>query len=409
MQIGVIADDITGGTDVALMLGKAGGRVVQLIGEPGGPLPQADAVVISLKSRSCPVPEAVTLSLAACRALRAAGARQIMFKYCSTFDSTDQGNIGPVIDALMRETGAGLTVATPAFPANRRTVYQGHLFVGTQLLSASPMKDHPLTPMRDPDLVAVLARQTRRRVGLVAHDRVQEGPEAIARALKAARAGGTEIAIVDGITDRHLIDLGAAVADFPLVTGGSGLALGLAPQPSALRPEPGFAPSRGPRVILSGSCSERTRAQVATAVAAGIPAYRIDPARIDTAAALAWAGSRLSGTPILIHSGADPRSVARARAAAPDVDIAHALEQAFAGIARGLVGSGIASLIVAGGETSGAVLQALGVARLAIGPEIAPGVPWTRSLDHPDLVIAAKSGNFGAEDFFLSAWRTLDD
>ncbi len=408
MKIGVIADDITGATDVALMLGKAGGNVVQMIGLPKCPLPKADAVVISLKTRSCPAAEAVALSLAACESLRAAGARQIMFKYCSTFDSTDDGNIGPVIDALMRATGAKMTVATPAFPANRRTVYQGHLFVGNQLLSESPMKDHPLTPMRDSDLVAALSRQTRRRVGLVSYDAVNAGSAAIGQALDGARGKGTEIVIVDGVSDRHLIDLGSAVRDFPLVTGGSGIALGLAPEPETSLHETLFIPSAGARLILSGSCSERTRAQIAMAIDAGMTAYRIDPASIDTDAAVAWATPRLSTAPILIYSSADPVAVAQAKADAPDVDIAHELEQAFAKIGCALVAAGVGALIVAGGETSGAVLQALGVERLSIGPEIAPGVPWTRSLDHKDLVIAAKSGNFGAHDFFLTGWGKLD-
>ena len=274
MQIGVIADDITGATDVALMLGKRGGRVVQVIGVPAGPLPDADAVVISLKSRSNPVAEAVAQSLAACEALQKAGARQIMFKYCSTFDSTDEGNIGPVIDALMAATGAKQTVATPAFPANGRTVFQGHLFVGNQLLSDSPMKDHPLTPMRDANLVAVLARQNKRKVGLMGFHTVDAGAEAIAAGLKSS---GAEIVIVDAILDRHLIDLGAAIADCPLVTGGSGIALGLAPLPKVQGGAARYQPASGPKLILAGSCSARTRAQVAAAKAARVETFQIDP------------------------------------------------------------------------------------------------------------------------------------
>ncbi len=408
MQIGVIADDITGATDVALMLGKRGGAVLQVIGRPRGPLPKADAVVIALKTRSCAAGEAVAQSLAALEALRAAGARQILFKYCSTFDSTDDGNIGPVIDALMRAMGSTLTVAAPAFPANGRTVYQGHLFVGAQLLSQSPMKDHPLTPMRDPDLVAVLQRQTARRVGLIGHGDVDSGAEAIARALEKAQAAGTEIAIVDAISDRHLTDLAVAIADLPLVTGGSGIALGLAPRPKRADGVLQFKPTDGARLILAGSCSVRTRAQVALAVAAGMAAFRIDPSNIDTKAAIDCAKVLLSDTPVLIYSSADPEAVAKAKAAPQGADVAARLEAAFADIACALVAAGVGRLIVAGGETSGAVLQALGVERLAIGPEIAPGVPWTRSLDHAGLCIAAKSGNFGAEDFFLTAWDVLD-
>jgi 3-dehydrotetronate 4-kinase len=400
MQIGVIADDITGATDVALMLGKRGGSVVQVIGVPKGPLPNADAVVISLKSRSNPVAEAVAQSLAACTALQQAGARQIMFKYCSTFDSTDEGNIGPVIDALMKATGARMTVATPAFPANGRTVFQGHLFVGTQLLSDSPMKDHPLTPMRDSNLVAVLGRQTKRKVGLLAYHTVDAGAGPIAAGLAAA---GAEIVIVDAILDRHLIDLGAAIADLPLVTGGSGIALGLAPLPKVQGGVAQYRPASGPKLILAGSCSARTRAQVATAMAAGLEAFQIDPDAIDAAAAIEWAKARLSDAPILIYSSADPADVTKAKAA-NGLGVAERLEAAFGDIGAALAASGVRKLIVAGGETSGAVFQALGITQLAIGPEIAPGVPWTRSLDHLDLILAAKSGNFGAEDFFLTAW-----
>jgi 3-dehydrotetronate 4-kinase len=407
-MIGVIADDITGGTDVALMLTKRGGHVVQFIGLPDGPLPQADAVVISLKTRSCPPAEAVAQAQAACVALQEGGAGPILFKYCSTFDSTDAGNIGPVIDALMTATGAALTVACPAFPANGRTVYQGHLFVGRQLLSDSPMKDHPLTPMHDPDLVAVLQRQTTRRVGLVAHDAVDPGPWAVAQALAAARAANLEMVIVDAITDRHLIDLATGAADLPLLTGGSGLALGLAPVPEIRQGVGGFQTTGGARLILAGSCSARTRAQVAAAQAAGMASLQIDPAQIDVPAAVAWALQQVPDAPVLIYSSADPADVARSVAIAGGADVAARIETCFADIASALVAKGVGQLIVAGGETSGAVLAGLGVRRLAIGPEIAPGVPWTRSLDHPALCIAAKSGNFGAEDFFLTAWSMLD-
>jgi uncharacterized protein YgbK (DUF1537 family) len=403
MQIGVIADDITGATDVALMLGKRGGSVVQVIGVPLGPLPDADAVVISLKSRSTPAADAVAQSLAACAALQKAGAKQIMFKYCSTFDSTDDGNIGPVIDALMQATGATLTVATPAFPANGRTVFQGHLFVGQQLLSDSPMKDHPLTPMRQSNLVTVLARQTKRKVALLGYHSVESGAGAIVRGLATARDTGVEIVIVDAILDRHLTDLGAAIADFPLVTGGSGIALGLAPMRLMQGGTALYRPASGPKVILAGSCSARTRAQIAAALVAGIEAYQIDPSAIDPAAAIAWAKARLSHMPILIYSSADPWDVQQAQLA-HGADIAAHLEQAFGTIAAALVAGGVGQMIIAGGETSGAVFHALGVTQLAIGPEIAPGVPWTRSLDHANLILAAKSGNFGPEGFFLTAW-----
>ncbi|WP_375459219.1 3-oxo-tetronate kinase [uncultured Enterovirga sp.] len=419
--LGCIADDLTGATDLGLTLSRGGLRVVQVTGVPeAGDLPgDADVIVVALKSRTVPAAEAVEMSLRAADMLLGAGARQLFFKYCSTFDSTDAGNIGPVAEALLGRLGAAIAVATPAFPTNGRTVFQGHLFVGRQLLSDSPMRDHPLTPMRDPNLVAVLGRQTRLPVGLIAFDAVERGREAIGEALARLAADGTRLAIVDALTDRHLVELGAAVAEAPLVTGGSGLAIGL---PDAYRARGWVGPRAearaaaippGRSAILAGSCSTATQKQVAAAERAGLATFRISPAEIaagrqDAAQVLAWAGEQNSDRPVLVYSTAPPDDVTGAQASLGRERAAALVEETFAEIARGLVGrQGVTRLVVAGGETSGAVVTALGVKALEIGPEIDPGVPWTFSLSDPRMALALKSGNFGTDDFFLKAWDAL--
>jgi uncharacterized protein YgbK (DUF1537 family) len=419
MDLGVVADDFTGGSDIALMLARGGMRVVQHIGVPdaAAPVPSADAVVVSLKSRTTPAAEAVARSVAAARALRAAGARQLFFKYCSTFDSTDAGNIGPVAEALAELTGAAIVPFCPAFPSNGRSVYQGHLFVGRQLLSDSPMRDHPLTPMRDADLVRVLARQTRHKVGLIPLAVVARGPVAIRAAYGAAVAAGERFVIVDALDDGHLAAIAAASAALPLITGGSGVAVGLADNArrvAGLGPAdaaPWSAPA-GARLILAGSCSAATRGQIAAALAAGLDSLKLDAATLDDPAAAAasvaaWARPRLGDRPLLIYSSADPEEV---RAVQERLGVAAAgarVERCLAEVARLLVAAGVRQLIVAGGETSGAVVAGLGAVDLAIGPEIAPGVPWVRTDQPLPLALAMKSGNFGGPHFFLEAWEKL--
>lgn len=417
--LGCIADDLTGATDLGLTLSREGMRVVQVMGVPrSGDLPDdADAVVVALKSRTIPAADAVAQSLASARALLAAGASQLFFKYCSTFDSTDAGNIGPVAEALLDLVGAPLAIATPAFPANGRTVYQGRLFVGRQLLSESPMRDHPLTPMRDADLVAVLGRQTRLRVGLLPLAIVDGGTAAIASALADAEARGERLLIADALSDRHLRDLASAVADMPLLTGGSGLALGL---PDAYRAR-GLVPDRASRsvarapqgraAILAGSCSAATRGQVARALASGMPAHAITPfdiaeGRAGAADLVAWAAAQPAGAPVLVYSTAEPDQVRAAQDSLGRDRAATLVEETLSAVATGLAERGFSRFIVAGGETAGAVVGALGVLSLAIGPEIEPGVPWTVASD-PPLALALKSGNFGSADFFLTAWDRL--
>ncbi|MFM9884699.1 MAG: 3-oxo-tetronate kinase [Burkholderiales bacterium] len=409
MYLGCIADDLTGATDVALMLQNAGMRTIQTIGVPAGiALEDADAVVVALKSRTAPAGEAVAQSLAALEWLRAHGAQQVLFKYCSTFDSTDAGNIGPVADALLDAIGASFTVACPAFPTNKRTVYLGHLFVGDQLLSDSPMKDHPLTPMRDANLVRVLSRQTTRKVGLVPLPTVRQGATAMRDAFAKLKDSGHAYAIVDAVADEDLLALGLACAELPLFTGGSGIAMGLPANFGVRRGGDATIPAVGGHsAVLSGSCSAQSNAQVANWVKVR-PAFRIDPHRLAdgedlAAAALAWARPLLDAGPVLVYATAEPESVRKAQARIGAERAGELVEQCLARIAHGLVKMGVRRLVVAGGETSGAVVNALGVRALRIGPQIDPGVPWTVSTAEPLLALALKSGNFGTADFFDKA------
>jgi 3-dehydrotetronate 4-kinase len=420
MKLGCVADDLTGATDLALMLAREGLRTIQTIGVPhaGLDLSDADAVVVALKSRTIPPQEAVDQSLAAAASLKNAGAKNLFFKYCSTFDSTDEGNIGPVTEALLAFTGSALTLACPAFPANGRTVYKGHLFVNGVPLHESSMKDHPLTPMRDSNLVRVLQQQTKLSVGLVPFEDVEAGPDALRSAFKREETAGHRIVIVDALSDTHLRTIGLAAADFPLITGGSGVAMGL---PAAYRQReafatdilpPGFEAPEGRSIILAGSCSSATRQQVETAIKAGIPALRLDPMDlasrdITAQTALDWLAAQQTRGPVLIYSTAAPEEVQAVQSKLGRMNAGEIVENTLAEIARALPALGFTRIIVAGGETSGAVVNALKVQALSIGPEIDPGVPWTRSLGGVDLALALKSGNFGAQDFFLKAWTML--
>ncbi len=418
--LGCIADDLTGATDLANTLVREGMRTVQVIGVPPDDLamPDVDAVVVALKSRTIPPDAAVETSLAALGWLQRAGARQYLFKYCSTFDSTDAGNIGPVADALRQALGADFTIACPAFPENGRTVYQGHLFVGRQLLSESSMRRHPLTPMTEPDLVRVLGRQTTARVGLVPYSSVRDGAQAIVAAFEVLRRDGYAYAIVDALERRHLEEIGAACADLALVTGGSGVAVGL---PENFRRRGLLAegvaanalpPVGGASAVLAGSCSAATLAQV-THMRNQHPARSLDPLGLADDGpgivrdVLDWAREEMAKGPVLVYSSAPPEAVARAQASLGRERAGDLVERALAEIGAGLVEAGVRRLVVAGGETSGAVVQRLGVRALRIGPQIDPGVPWTLSLGDPPLALALKSGNFGAPDFFLKALGML--
>lgn len=457
--LGVIADDFTGATDVASMLVRGGMRTVQLIGLPAGEAPAADgagaagratwaedvdAIVVALKSRTIPAGEAVAQSLAAWRWLRAAGAMRCYFKYCSTFDSTAAGNIGPVAEALMDELGTDFTIACPAFPENGRTIFRGHLFVGDQLLSDSGMRDHPLTPMRDSNLVRVLQAQCRAgtRVGLLRYDTVARGAVAVRERVAALRAEGVRLAIADALHDDDLRTLAEGCAELPLLTAGSGVALGLPElfeRQGLLRRRAdaaGLDPMRGPAVVLAGSCSQATNGQVAHWRQNGWPARALDvrallrgggEAAAEEAAVLAWArsvlargaaaaagtqGAEVLGAVPLVYSTTSPAELAATQAEAGAQRAGERVEAALAALARALAADGVQRWVVAGGETSGAVVQALGVRALRIGRTICPGVPWTQAAgDEPgagsarSLWLALKSGNFGAPDFFSAALR----
>ncbi len=420
MLLGAIADDFTGATDLAAMLVRNGMRTVQRIGVPAvsDPVPDADAVVVALKSRTAPAAEAVAESLAALAWLRAAGARQVFFKYCSTFDSTEAGNIGPVADALLAALDGGFALACPAFPANARSVFQGHLFVGSVLLNESGMEHHPLTPMTDANLVRVLSRQTDGTVGLVPYATVAQGAVAIRRAMTVLKEQGRRYAIVDAVDDAHLMAIGEAAAGHALITGGSGVAMGLPEnfRRAGLLPartDPAALPSvTGPAAVLAGSCSRATLGQVAFA-RDHVPVFTLDPLATPDAAsladaALAWAADRLGDAPVVIAASAPPDQVAALQRRLGREAAGALIEAALARIAAGLIARGVRRLVVAGGETSGAVVRQLGVRSLRIGAEIDPGVPWTYAEGSgPALLLALKSGNFGARDFFLKAFEVL--
>ena len=424
LLLGAIADDFTGATDLANTLVRGGMRCVQTIGVPEGALDaEADAVVVALKSRTIPVGDAVAQSLQALRWLQSQGTEQVYFKYCSTFDSTPQGNIGPVTDALLdalEGEGQGFTIACPAFPTNQRTVFKGHLFVGDVLLSDSGMRNHPLTPMTDANLVRVLQAQTRRKVALVAHEVVARGSAAIRERCEALRSQGSGVAVVDAVSDADLMQIGLALAGLPLVTAGSGIAMGL-PQNwvargalAANRPVQSLPAVSGRMAVVSGSCSLATHAQVRHFRDSGGPALQIDPmalAASDDAVtrALAWCDAQPADSPLLVYATAEPAAVQRVQAELGVARAGELVERALARIAVGLVERGVRRLVVAGGETSGAVVQGLGVNQLAIGAQIDPGVPWTAArspaASNEWLHLALKSGNFGSTDFFTKAFK----
>jgi 3-dehydrotetronate 4-kinase len=424
MLLGCIADDFTGATDLANNLVRSGMRVVQANGVPARPLEiDVDAVVVALKTRTIPAQEAVQQSLDALRWLHANGAQQIYFKYCSTFDSTSRGNIGPVTEALMdalRDApNSDFTIATPAFPDNQRTVFKGHLFVGDVLLNESGMQNHPLTPMTDPNLVRVLQAQCSHKVGLVDYRVVAQGPEGIRARFEELRKQHISIAIVDAISNEDLMRLGPALSGMPLITAGSGVAIalpanfGLVPSNTASA----LPRATGAKAIISGSCSQATRRQVRSFIATGGSAFPIDPLAMHSGRdvsqeAIEWCASRLERGPVLLYSTAEPGSVKIVQEQLGAERAGAMIEQAMARIARALVVErGVRQLVVAGGETSGACVQALDIRLMRIGPQIDPGVPWcyARTEREPtvQLHLALKSGNFGADDFFSKVFAML--
>ena len=417
--LGAIADDIAGATDLCDILVRQGMRTVQEIGVPrqDEPALDADAVVIALNTRTAPVKAAVRQSLAALRWLEARSAKQIYFKYRPTFDSTNHGNIGPVADALLDAMGENFTTICPAFPSAGRTVFQGHLFVGSLLLSESFMRSHPVTPMKQSNLIKLLRRQTRHMIGLVPHEVVMIGPEAIRNRLQKLRAAGHRFAVVDAVTDYNLMDTGIACRDMKLITGGSGAALAL---PKNFRAAGLLAPDSGADVlpapqghaaVVAGSCSEATLAQIAY-MKARCPAFAIDGLKLggkrDLAKqALDWARPKLADGPVLIYASAEAGAVKKVQRKHGIRKSSELIETCLAKTSRGLIKAGVRQMIVAGGITSARTLKALNIHALRIGHQIAPGVPWTMTLDKPHIHLALKAGNFGNEDFFTRAFHVL--
>ncbi|KWF23281.1 3-oxo-tetronate kinase [Burkholderia pseudomultivorans] len=417
--LGCIADDFTGATDLANMLVRGGMRTVQTIGIPEvGTRIDADAIVVALKSRTIAAADAVRQSLDALAWSRAQGCRQFFFKYCSTFDSTDRGNIGPVADALLDALKDDFTIACPAFPENGRTIFRGNLFVGDVLLNESGMENHPLTPMTDPNLVRVLQRQTKSKVGLIRYDTIAKGANAIRTRIDELKADGVRFAIADAVSDADLHTLGEACRDLALMTGGSGIALGL---PENFRAANLLAHAEhaadlpkieGKSVVLAGSASKATNAQVAH-WRESKPAFRIDPLALSRGESVvhhAVEFARKHDEPVLIYATSSPDEVKAVQKELGVEKAGHLVEDALASIARTLRDEGVRKFVVAGGETSGAVVQALDVRMLRIGAQVDPGVPTTRSIggnENETLSLALKSGNFGSTDFFHKALKAL--
>ncbi|MCM2370577.1 3-oxo-tetronate kinase [Aporhodopirellula aestuarii] len=422
--LGCIADDVTGATDLANNLVRGGMRVVQVLGVPDARVLanafEVDAIVVALKTRSIPKQDAISQSLDALKSLQALRISHFYFKYCSTFDSTEEGNIGPVAEALMDSLGVTQTVFCPAFPAAGRTVYQGHLFVGDQLLNESGMQNHPLNPMTDANLVRFLGKQTSRRVGLVSSAVIESGAAAVAQRLSQLKEDDVSMVVTDTTSDEQLTMLASSCASLPLVTGGSGLARFL---PDAYR-ECGllhsqvFAPEvpkvDGRSLIVAGSCSRATAGQIRY-MDGKCPLYRIDVSgvmddpNVEQNKIVKWASESDPGQPVLIASGASPEQITETQERFGAMEVALAIENFLSALTVRLVKDlGFTRLVLAGGETSGAIVRELGIDTLRIGPEICTGVPWTESLDRErSLALALKSGNFGDANFFESALEML--
>lgn len=417
--LGSIADDYTGASDLANTLTKNGLRTVQTVGipDPSLALPDVDAVVVSLKIRSVAAPDAVAAATQAERWLRERGAAHVLYKICSTFDSTDAGNIGPVTEALSAAAGGGLVLVTPAFPETGRTVYFGHLFVNGEPLNESPLKDHPLNPMHDANLVRVMTRQSRGAVGLIDLPAIAAGPDTVRARLEALQVTGVKTAIADAVFERDLETLGEIALETPVSTGASGLGLGLARalvrsgrvSSGGATTADAIRPVGGPAVVVAGSCSKATLRQLDVAERS-MPVLRLDPERLlagpdEIAAAISWAGDRIAAGPVVIAASASPETVLQLQSQYGREASGHAIETATSIIAAELVARGVRRLVVAGGETSGAAVDRLAIPAFLIGPEIAPGVPVLRTVGNAqgDMLLALKSGNFGGEDFFTAA------
>ena len=422
MIIGCIADDVTGATDLALMLSKNGMRVLQIFGEPRGEAPSdTEAIVIALKTRTAPISTAVQKSVRSAQWLKEAGAGQFFFKYCSTFDSTEEGNIGPVCEALLDFLESSYTIVCPAFPENGRTVYMGHLFVHGKPLSESSMKDHPLTPMHDSNLIRLLGKQCRdpKSVGLISINTVASGLSAIHERIEELKQGGYRFAVVDAFEDQHLHLIVKACSDLKLITGGSAIAMGL---PENYR-QSGILPAKspplempkvnGPVAILSGSCSAATQEQIKI-LSEKVDGLYLDPIAIINdgeeyiQSFLDKVDHAISRGVILVYSTTDAKKVKKIQSSLAKESAEELIESAFAKLGNYLLRRNIRKFIIAGGETSAVIAEALNIRQIYIGPEIDPGVPWTICYEHEEpLLLSFKSGNFGRPDFFIRAMEML--
>lgn len=408
-MLGVIADDFTGASDIASFLTENGLRTVQMNGVPEKPLQSAvDAIVISLKSRSNPVDEAIEQSLQALNWLQTNGVDQFYFKYCSTFDSTAKGNIGPVTDALLDALNDDFTVVTPALPINGRTIFNGYLFVGNTLLNESGMQNHPITPMKDANLVRLMDAQSKGKTALVTSAEVFNGAETVKARFAELKRQGYRYAVVDAVDNSQLAVLAEAVADFKLVTGGSGLGAYMAARISGNKKgSDAFTPNKGKTVVLSGSCSVMTNKQV-NAYQEKAPAIQLDVEQAVNNPNYAeelyqWVLSHLN-EPLapMVYATVPPEVLKEIQAKFGAEKASHTIENTFAKLAEKLKAAGVTNFITAGGETSSIVVQQLGFSGFHIGKQIAPGVPWLKAVEEP-IYLALKSGNFGKEDFFSYA------
>ena len=418
--LGCIADDFTGATDLASMLARSGVNVSLRIGVPlSTPENTAEIEVIALKTRSISASKAIEESLSALKWLKEAGAKKYFFKYCSTFDSTAEGNIGPVSEALMNELKVDQTIYCPAFPENGRSIYMGNLFVGQKLLSESSMKDHPLTPMNDSNLMRLLSAQVSRRVGLADRIVVNSGVNSLKEKLISLKENDVPHVIVDAVADTDLDTIASACQDMDFITGGSALAMPLAEFYKASGKisanDNSFMNKKlnTGSIILSGSCSEMTIIQVKNFIQRGAAAFQLDP--IDLAEngvkkVLDWLSSQDFTKNIIIYATSNPDTVKKVQAEL-GVDMAGKIvEQGLSECAIAARELGIKNFIIAGGETSGAITKALNVRQLDIGIEIAPGVPWTFSgKRNNQIALSLKSGNFGSEEFFTEALNKLEN
>lgn len=416
IKLGVIADDFTGATDIASFMVRAGWKVVLFNGVPDGGFNQesADAIVIALKSRSITTKAAVEQALAASAWLRSQGCQRQLFKYCSTFDSTAEGNIGPVTDALMAFLGASMTLICPAVPDNGRTILQGHLFVKGQLLNQSGMEQHPVTPMKESSLKKLMEAQSTGHCEVITLDTIKNHADDIPAALARLAEQKIKYVICDVLDNHDLLTVARETIHFPLITGAAGIGYAIAALDTRHQPADAHVlaiSKEGASIVLSGSCSSMTNQQVnfyqqrASSLALDVEKIINDAAYLQrvTEWALGHAGESLAP---MIYATQPPEIIREIQKRYGAEYVSEKIEAFFAALSQNLSQRGFNKFIVAGGETSGAVSQGLNIRGMVIGHAVAPGVPWTQVLNEEKWVIL-KSGNFGDAEFFLKAQESV--